>query len=1011
VTTSRLLWIPRTVNILLALSAVASAQFTPAPGSPFLVGLLPESVAVGDFNRDGKPDLAIANKSDFTVTVLLGNGTGGFTAALGSPFPVGAEPQSVAVGDFNGDGKPDLAIANSGANTVTVLLGNGAGGFTPAPDSPFPVGAVPVSVAVGDFNGDGKPDLAIANQSGNTVTVLLGNGTGGFTAASGSPFPVGTTPVSVAVGDFNGDGKPDLAIANVGSNNVTVLLGTGTGGFAADPGSPFAAGTNPQFVAVGDFNGDGKPDLAIANGGSNNVTVLLSIGISGFTPAPGSPFPVGTVPVSVAVGDFNGDGKLDLAIANAGSNNVTVLVGIGTGGFTAAPNNLFPVGAFPSSVAVGEFNGDGKPDLAIANALDNTLTVLLNNGGQIASPVPGNTLSGSLADFSWNPLSGATEYQLTVGTTPGAGNIFSGTTTATSQSVNFIPCTGATVYVQLSAEVNGSFQPATDYSYPCKSAMGDFNGSGFQDLVWQNSSTGQVNVNYLGGAGPQPQGSAILDNGATLAGWVLVGSADFDGNGVPDLIYQLTQTGQVNVNYYGGAGGTTMIGAAILRAGGAELAGWSVKAVADMNGDGVPDLIWQNSSSGQVNVNYYGGGGGASLIGDAMLRAGGSELAGWSVVGAGDFDGNGTPDLVWQNQGTGQVNVNYYGGSGGATLLGSAELNSGAGTAGWSVVGAADWNADGVPDLVWQNNSTLQVNVNYYGGSGGATLKGFNCLNCGSNFADWSVRAVAAVSSSGEPSLVWQSAGSSAVSIYYYGLGGSLFQSTNVLRAGGETAGWQVVAAADFDDNGVPDLIWQNSSTGQVNVNYYGGAGGATLLSSAVLNAGAQVAGWKVVAAVDMNGDGVPDLIWQNSSSGQVNVNYYGGAGGATLSGFAVLRMGGETAGWHVVGAGDFDGNGVPDLVWQNETTRQVNVNYYGGAGGASLIGSAVLNSGQTLAGWTVVGTSDFDGNGVPDLVLRNDTTGQVNVDYYGGSGGAVLKGSNTLGNFAGSSVIVPRSR
>jgi hypothetical protein len=430
-----------------------------------------------------------------------------------------------------------------------------------------------------------------------------------------------------------------------------------------------------------------------------------------------------------------------------------------------------------------------------------------------------------------------------------------------------------------------------------------------------------------------------------------------------------------------------------------------------MNGDGVPDLIWQNSSTGQVNVNYYGGGGGATLIGEAMLRAGGSELAGWSVVAAGDFDGNGTPDLVWQNQGTGQVNVNYYGGSGGASLIGSAVLNSGAGTAGWSVVGAADWNADGVPDLVWQNNSTLQVNVNYYGGSGGASLKGFNCLNCGSNFADWSVRAVAAVSSSGEPSLVWQSVGSSAVSIYYYGLGGYVFQSTNILRAGGVTAGWQLLAAADFDGNGVPDLVWQNQSTGEVNVNYYGGAGGATLLSSTVLNSGPQLAGWTVVAAVDMNGDGVPDLIWQNSSTGQVNVNYYGGAGGATLTGSAVLRMGGVTAGWHVVGAADFDGNGVPDLVWQNETTREVNVNYYSGVGGATLIGSAVLNSGAQLAGWTVVGTSDFDGNGVPDLVLRNDTTGQVNVDYYGGSQGAVMKGSNTLGNFAGSSVVAPRSR
>jgi hypothetical protein len=255
VTTRRLLWIPTTVSILLALATAASAQFTPAPGSPVPVGLTPESVAEGDFNGDGKLDLAIVNAASNTVTVLLGNGTGGFTAAPGSPFPVGTGPQFVVVGDFNEDGKPDLAIANAGSDNVTVLLGNGTGGFTAAPGSPLAAGSNPHSVAVGDFNGDGKLDLTIANAGSNNVTVLLGNGTGGFTVAPGSPFPVGSTPESMAVGDFNGDGKPDLAIANSFGNNVTVLLGNGAGGFTAAPGSPFPAGAVPSSLAVGDFNG------------------------------------------------------------------------------------------------------------------------------------------------------------------------------------------------------------------------------------------------------------------------------------------------------------------------------------------------------------------------------------------------------------------------------------------------------------------------------------------------------------------------------------------------------------------------------------------------------------------------------------------------------------------------------------------------------------------------------------------------------------------------------------
>jgi predicted outer membrane repeat protein len=353
-------------------------NFTEATGSPVGAGTRPYSVAVGDFNGDGKPDLAVANSGSDNVTILLGDGNGGFTEPAGSPVGTGSTPLSVAVGDFNGDGKPDLAVANSGSGNVTILLGDGSGGFSQPAGSPVGTGTYPISVGMGDFNGDGKLDLAVANEFSDNVTILLGDGSGGFTEAAGSPVSAGSLPGYVTVGDFNGDGKPDLAVANQGSGNVTILLGDGSGAFTEAAGSPLSAGLTPRSVAVGDFNGDGKPDLAVPNAISENVTILLGDGSGAFTEAVGSPVRAGSRPVFVAVGDFNGDGKPDLAVADDLSHNVTIFLGDGSGGFSQPAGSPVGAGTQPESVAVGDFNGDGKPDLAVANEFSDNVTILLN---------------------------------------------------------------------------------------------------------------------------------------------------------------------------------------------------------------------------------------------------------------------------------------------------------------------------------------------------------------------------------------------------------------------------------------------------------------------------------------------------------------------------------------------------------------------------------------------------------------------------------------------------------
>jgi hypothetical protein len=359
---------------------------TAAVSSRIPVGASPGSIVIADLNSDGKMDLAVANGGSRNVTIMLGDGTGGFKQAAGSPFAAGDEPTDVAVGEINGDGKVDLVIANHGTKYVTVLLGDGCGGFAPAPNSPFTVKSDPHphGVALADFNGDKKLDIVVDDWQNSNVTVLFSNGKDGF-LSPGVSFAVGKMPYhKVRAADVNGDGKPDIITTNFRGNNATVLLGDGRGSFTQAAGSPFATTDSPFYLAVSDMNGDGKPDLVIANysgqgsdPSDDGVNVLLGDGRGGFRLMSGSPFPTtGRASGALAVGDINGDRVPDVAVANGVSNNVTVLLGSGSG--TLSPGSTLSVGREPFAIAVGDLNSDGKADIVTANSGDNDVTVLLS---------------------------------------------------------------------------------------------------------------------------------------------------------------------------------------------------------------------------------------------------------------------------------------------------------------------------------------------------------------------------------------------------------------------------------------------------------------------------------------------------------------------------------------------------------------------------------------------------------------------------------------------------------
>ncbi len=367
---------------------VFGGTFQTHPSSPlplFTGG--PVGAEAGDLNGDDLPDLVVlhddGNPTTPGISVWLGKGDGTFV--WNANYAVGVTPAHALLYDLNLDGNLDLLVTNTSGNSVLVMLGNGNGTFRTATGSPFAAGTSPVGLAVGEFNGDGLVDLAVTNSATGKVVIMLGTGLAAFGSPTAVPGVSLSGPVDIVTADFDLDGDLDLAVAERDADRVAILLGRGTGDF--DPLSASPVGDRPIALLTADLNDDGVPDLAAANSGGNTVSLLFGTGDGEFESLPEAPDPVvGNGPSSIRGGYLDTDSRLDLVVTNALDGTVSVLLSNTRGEF--AEQTVYLAGSGPSAVAVADFDLDSSGDLVVANRVGGNLTMLSGIPALTDSPDP-----------------------------------------------------------------------------------------------------------------------------------------------------------------------------------------------------------------------------------------------------------------------------------------------------------------------------------------------------------------------------------------------------------------------------------------------------------------------------------------------------------------------------------------------------------------------------------------------------------------------------------------------
>jgi hypothetical protein len=568
------------------------------------------AVVVGDVNGDGAPDVVAASETTGQVLVFLGNGAGGL--APGPAYTVGAGPRAIVAAFLDANGTLDLAVANSISNTVTILSGSGSGTFTVV--ATLPVGSGPQSIAAADLDGDGRQDLVTADNGSSQVSVILRNGAGGYQPAVA--YGVGASPTAVALLNLEGDARPDIAVTSAGSVSLKLLVNSGSGTFPSQ--SDHTVRNSPQAVTPIDADTDGLLDLAIPCRSADAVVLLINR-------PPGPPVlqsaprvPVHRAPRAASAGDFEADGKLDLAVANSLDNSLSLLRGDGLGGFTEY--KTLPV-ATPEAITSGDFNRDGKLDLAVSAATVGRVEILLGSTtmpGDFDAQPPVNA-GGSPDDLVAVDFDGDGDLDIAVCDKSANG------------TVKLLRNDGAGAFTVSTVDAVGA--------KPTAIVAGDFDRDGDPDLAVANDEGNNLVILRNGGGAFGVGQTFPLGAGDKTP--ISLTTADFDGDGMLDLAVAAFLNDRVHV--YRNLGASFATTPALLDV-------YFVRFVtaADFNQDGHPDLLTIGDA-----LSFLRGRGGLAFDPPQMVVARYTPAA----VLAADFNRDGRTDAVVLDEGSDEISI------------------------------------------------------------------------------------------------------------------------------------------------------------------------------------------------------------------------------------------------------------------------------------------------------------------------------------------------------------------